>query len=715
MLRKTKSIAQITVAMNNEIQIKALLEDAKKSDTNSAWALLKIGNERAVLGLFQIYDDCWTTDFREKRIDEALSDALVKIGKPAVPLIIQNLYSERYSPKQLCLDRVLLEIGSDAKEFCVKEWLFGKRNIVLRDVLKEFNWTPESPKDKILFFIETSQWDMITDEKDIAVPILVEKWEKTWDLVEKKSISRILYKFGWEPEPINYKISFYTETEQWGKLSKIGEPAIDVLCRSKKWDELVKIGKSAIPSLLRHANENDEALYALSKIGQEAIPVLVNEWRQGIWLQKRFSTILNQLGWKPEKIEEKVTLLFYTNQWNELVKIGDAAIPTLVKVWQSNRHSENKMDIARTLFKLGWNPPTLETKLEFFYDAILYNKLVEIGEPAVEFLFKHKLHGELAAIGKAGMPALLMLFRDPKNYAIRSDIADDILRVQWIPQNDEDKITYYLIHKNWDELVKLGKPIIPRLIKEMNVNYGYLKENAALALEKFGDKSIKSLYDFLKKVNEESRDTDLSYDKIAWLQNRITNILLQIGSTRAIISILKVFPELIINKNTEDLALKLNATFSNLKIRIVFAKNRMIRILTKKFRNGYKYGKILMALGVQNSKIVMIYVELLKDLERPSDYQEILDFFVKNNSRQAVDALFSIVSIPKYGEERFYKAIISTIGKIGDKNSIPHLRRLLKSNWAVLNHAGKVDKYVDSKWIEFEIQSAITDIQKKNE
>ncbi len=553
-----------------------------------------------------------------------------------------------------------------------------------------------------------------------------------------------LFKLGWEPYNIEEKIWFFSRRKAWQELANLGEAAIPELIRNNRYDELVQFGQLAVPALIEDKNQkggswlykiDEERIFkTLIKIGQPAIPALVKTWQkyQNIF----YSELLNKLGWEPIEDNEKVIFYNHSKQWHKLVKIGEPAIkiliencrwdellsighttiPKLVDKWQKSYKHEDKHNIARTLYELKWVPPTLDLQLEFYYDATLYNELVKIGDPAIDFLYKHSLHQELAEIGESALPALLLMYKNPENYYLKYYLNDDILKIKTAPETDDDKVLYYFIHKNWDELVKLENISLPYLINILNTGFSGQQENAAKALEQFGNKATKSLTNLLLKVNEEGIITHSDAVRIETLQYIITSILLNIKSEDAIFSILNSFHRLTINRNTEEIAIKLNEILPLFQHRqVIEAKEKMIKILIEKFKAGYKYTKILNAFSVNDEIIINTYINLLKELERPSDYNEILEYFIKNKCSRAVDVLFDIITVPKSGKERFYKDIITTIGKIGDKSTIPRLKSLLYSNWAIINHTGKIEKYIDSKWIEPLILSAINELEGKTD
>jgi hypothetical protein len=77
--------------------------------------------------------------------------------------------------------------------------------------------------------------------------------------------------------------------------------------------------------------------------------------------------------------------------------MGSMAVPVLVKVWMR----EKSTDIASILNRLGWTPEGFDQKMEFFGMASAWDKLVKLGEPAIPVLIKYHRFDELVSMYNA--------------------------------------------------------------------------------------------------------------------------------------------------------------------------------------------------------------------------------------------------------------------------------------------------------------------------
>ncbi len=110
-------------------------------------------------------------------------------------------------------------------------------------------------------------------------------------------------------------------------------------------------------------------------------------------------------------------------------------------------------------------------------------------------------------------------------------------------------------------------------------------------------------------------------------------------------------------------------------------------------------------------EVIDVYLEILRARPRSADYWTILDYFVQMKASRVVQPLIDLIYAPQSGIEVFYKQVLKTIGKIGDKSAIEPLKRLLVSKWrwVATDHKGRQIevKQTGSEWIRQDILATL--------
>ncbi len=310
-----------------------------------------------------------------------------------------------------------------------------------------------------------------------SIPGLVDKWQRgswfeTWigsgyergrgkysdsrsqrDLDEARTISKMLYQFGWLPNETDKRIVFFEVLEKWDELVKMGSVAVPVLIMHRRWNELVVLGEASIPSLIKKWER---------ETGGERVDI---------------SRPLYQLGWFPDKVNERiyfyqslekwdelvkmgpvaVPALIIHGRWDELVVLGEASIPALVKEWES----KNSKAVAKTLNKLGWHPNEVDKKIAFYEILEKWDELVKMGPVAAPVLVENKRWDELVVLGEASIPALVKEWESKNGGAV----AKTLYRLEWLPTEVVKRTVFYEVLEKWDELVKMGPVAVHILVK----------------------------------------------------------------------------------------------------------------------------------------------------------------------------------------------------------------------------------------------------------
>jgi hypothetical protein len=128
---------------------------------------------------------------------------------------------------------------------------------------------------------------------------------------------------------------------------------------------------------------------------------------------------LKEIGWKPRDKNEEIYYYIAMEDWESLVKLGKLAVELLIK----------NLQIVRTDYR--WNQEFLPNVVETL------GKITD--ERAVNTLIK-TLENPGSTISHSAGKALR--------------------RIGWQPKNDFERIYYLIAIQEWDELVKLGKPVV---------------------------------------------------------------------------------------------------------------------------------------------------------------------------------------------------------------------------------------------------------------
>ncbi|MCE5337213.1 MAG: HEAT repeat domain-containing protein [Methanomicrobiaceae archaeon] len=187
----------------------------------------------------------------------------------------------------------------------------------------------------------------------------------------RKEAADALAALRWVPDDLTEKVWFYYIREDWTELAKLQGAAVPVLLkalgskesriRSESARTLGKIhDERAIPALIGAVKDPAEmdvrirAVEALGEIGDDrARPALVealNDPHHQVRMEAAWA--LGRLGWIPQSDLERAEYLIAREQWNELVRMGRAAIPPLIRALEVE-YSGVRTGASEALRQLG--------------------------------------------------------------------------------------------------------------------------------------------------------------------------------------------------------------------------------------------------------------------------------------------------------------------------------------------------------------------------
>ncbi len=221
------------------------------------------------------------------------------------------------------------------------------------------------------------------------------------------------------------------------------------------------------------------AVIALRGMGRKTIPPLVEALRdRDRSVRREAAGALAALHWAPDDLTEKVWFYFLLEDWAELTKLQGAAVPVLLKALGS-KEPRIRSESARTLGKIR--------------DARAIPALIRaVKDPQVDVRVR-----AAEALGEIGSdrakPALAGALNDPC-HPVRMEAAWALDRLDWTPQSDLERAGYLIAKEQWNELVRMGRPAIPPLIRALEVEYSGVRTGASEALRQLGQPALDALH-----------------------------------------------------------------------------------------------------------------------------------------------------------------------------------------------------------------------------
>ncbi|MFY9131891.1 MAG: HEAT repeat domain-containing protein [Candidatus Methanoculleus thermohydrogenotrophicum] len=202
-----------------------------------------------------------------------------------------------------------------------------------------------------------------------AIPHFAEALHDS-NLPVRKEAASVLARLRWTPDDLQEKVNFYYILEDWTELAKLQGAAVPVLIealasrdpgiRSESARALGKIHDTrALLPLIRAVRDPQEevrirAVEALGEMGDSrAKPVLVealNNPSHRVRMEAAWA--LDRLGWIPQSDLQRAEYLIAKEQWNELIHMGRAAIPSLIRALETE-YSGVRIGASEALRQLG--------------------------------------------------------------------------------------------------------------------------------------------------------------------------------------------------------------------------------------------------------------------------------------------------------------------------------------------------------------------------
>ena len=501
-----------------------------------AEALGTIGDERAVEPLIQALKD------KEYDARRDSAEALGKIGEPAVePLIralkdtcggvrwgaakvlgeigdaraieplVQAMKDEEYDVQRYAVE-ALVKVGDKRAIEPLTQALKDNVQKNVAEALEEMSWQPKDDTEKVYYLIAKNEWDELVKLGKTAVEPLIQTLKDNKDCEFREKAAEALGEIG-DARAVEPLILALKDEEGYGQgyaaeaLGKVGDArAVEPLIQYLKDEEgdgrgiaagaLGGIGDArAVEPLIQALKDGNHWLRgdvaeALGEIGdaravEPLILALKDENECNRW---NVAKALDKIGWKPNDIE-KAYYLIARKKWDQLVKLGEAAVEPSIWLLGSN-YEKTQDEAANVLEEIG--------------DERAFEPLIQLSiksasrHDGIDNIYANSALGEIRRkIGDERAFEPLIHTLNNKDMSVRREAAEAIdwvswqitgsTRSSWQPKDDIEK-SYYLIAKNeWDELVTLGKAAVEPLIHALNNWETPVRREAAEALGEIGD------------------------------------------------------------------------------------------------------------------------------------------------------------------------------------------------------------------------------------
>lgn len=244
-------------------------------------SLGKLGDERAVTPLIEI--------LKEREGEGAFgcaAEALVRIGSPrGIQAVVDGIVAAdmRYEQGRRMKEvfAAFLAIGPSVVQFIAPlldkhgheydRWIRQYTS----SVLKQVGWIPSDETQKIVFFVNTDQWDKLKDMGQVAVTILVVAFAGIGDEDLVKYAPTALDKLGWTPSTEEEVKAYLRGHGQEGALIRAGSKAVKPLLEALQ-DNDEKIRNTASKALCGIADPTGLFPVILSEVDKEQKSIAAN-------------------------------------------------------------------------------------------------------------------------------------------------------------------------------------------------------------------------------------------------------------------------------------------------------------------------------------------------------------------------------------------------------------------------------------------------------
>ena len=218
---------------------------------------------------------------------------------------------------------------------------------------------------------------------------------------------------------------------------------------------VIRCGEDAFDDLVAMTGDPDPAIrvgaiHLIGYIGKAGIPVLKEILYRGEGEEQRTAArCLHRLEWTPEKPEDKPMFFFLCDDWDELVRLKERALPLFCSLVKNDDPLMRK----RAIEAMG---------------KIDDSRVVSVVLPHIDDCSPAVRIAAVSALTRYDSPEIerrLVGALGHTDSQIRIDAAHALKRKGWTPQTKGEMIRYTIASGNWDAVVRLGDSVIPDLIR----------------------------------------------------------------------------------------------------------------------------------------------------------------------------------------------------------------------------------------------------------
>ncbi len=220
------------------------------------------------------------------------------------------------------------------------------------------------------------------------------------------------------------------------------------------------------------------AAIALAGMGKRAVPPLRELLSDPDRLVRREAArSLARLHWKPVEPEEAADFYFLTEDWRELVKLKNTALPVLTG-GLAEKDVRVRRESAQALGRLGSAQavPALAKAL---------------GDP--DIMVRIAAAEALGEIRDARAQKPLLRVLDTDCHQVRMEAAWALDRLGWKPETGLQRVQYLIAKEQWTTLAGMGRVAIEPLILALREDHSGVRAGATEALKKIGTPALEGL------------------------------------------------------------------------------------------------------------------------------------------------------------------------------------------------------------------------------
>lgn len=471
--------------------IRTLRGDNDRIRSEAAWTLGEIGDQAAVGPLVDALAD--------GGVAQAAAEALVAIGSPSIAPTIRILEEGSGGARENAVEVLGRIRAHEAVPTLVELVRSGDDRLQRKaiDALVSIG-SPAVPALLPLLGEEgdghAGAMDALAGIGDAARGPLLEVLDDE-NPRTRMSAALVLERTGWMPIRVEERARYLIAMQRWPDVADLGAVAVDLLVarlgdrdpgvQAGAAASLALIGDPAVPplvSLLGEENLRGPAGAILVEIGDAAVEPLVSALDEDR-LRRAAAGVLVRIG-RPAA-EALIPVLGRPDISREvaeevLIAIGEPSVEPLITALgdDDTRIRQKARDL---LIGLG--------------DLAIRPLIRTIGHP--EDLLRLGAIDTLTQASRPAVPALVAALQDDF-YRIRLGAAEVLGRVGWVPETEEEMISYLIAKEQWASVAEIGPGAVRPLIRALDDPDSAIQMGAARALGLIGAPAVAELIDALR-------------------------------------------------------------------------------------------------------------------------------------------------------------------------------------------------------------------------